>query len=361
MRADHQIARPSRRALLAGGGSLALAGTLGLASCGQSGADGTQLLNVSYDPTREFYDAYNALFARLWREGAGAGETVTVSQSHGGSGKQARAVIDGLKADVVTLALAHDIDSIAKRGLTAETWQTRLPDNSAPYTSTQIFLVRKGNPKAIRDWSDLARPGVGVIAPNPKTSGGARWGYLAAWGSVLQGGGSEAAALELVTGLYRNVPVLDAGARGATTTFAQRGIGDVLLTWENEAQLALREFPDLGLETVYPASSSILCEPPVTWLDRVVAEKGTEAVAKAYLEGLYGEDAQALAASHHFRPRNAAVLARHVGDFPSLPLFTIDDMFGGWSAAHETHFADGARFDQIMQARGPGSPDGRTP
>ena len=351
---------PSRRAVLAGGGSAAMLGAAALAGCGPSGDGGTQLLNVSYDPTREFYDAYNVLFARTWRDGAGAGATVTVSQSHGGSGKQARAVIDGLKADVVTLALAHDIESIARRGLIAANWQSRLPDNSAPYTSTQIFLVRQGNPKAIRDWSDLARPGVGVIAPNPKTSGGARWGYLAAWGSVLRGGGSEAAALELVTGLYRNVPVLDAGARGATTTFAQRGIGDVLLTWENEAQLALREFPDLGLELVYPASS-ILCEPPVAWLDTVVAEKGTEAPAKAYLEGLYAEEAQALAATHHFRPRNAAVLARHAADFPTLPLFTIDELFGGWASAHAAHFADGARFDQIMQARAPGGTPGRTP
>lgn len=362
---DGNWAAPSRRAVLAGGGSLAVAGMAGVAGCGPSAAGGSELLNVSYDPTREFYDAYNTLFARTWRDGAGAGASVTVSQSHGGSGKQARAVIDGLKADVVTLALAHDIDSIAKRGLTAADWQGRLPDNSAPYTSTQIFLVRKGNPKAIRDWNDLARAGVGVIAPNPKTSGGARWGYLAAWGSVLRAGGSEAAALELVTGLYRNVPVLDAGARGSTTTFAQRGIGDVLLTWENEAQLALREFPDLGLELVYPASSSILCEPPVTWLDTVVADKGTEAPAKAYLEGLYTEEAQALAATHHFRPRNAAVLARHAADFPSLSLFTIDELFGGWPAADAAHFADGARFDQIMQARAPGNapggPAGQTP
>lgn len=347
----------SRRAVLAGGGSVALLGTIGLAGCGPSASGESRLLNVSYDPTREFYDAYNTLFARTWAEGAGAGPgvgaAVTVSQSHGGSGKQARAVIDGLKADVVTLALAHDIESIAKRGLTAPDWQSRLPDNSAPYTSTQIFLVRKGNPKAIRDWSDLARPGVGVIAPNPKTSGGARWGYLAAWGSVLRAGGSEAQALELVTGLYRNVPVLDAGARGATTTFAQRGIGDVLLTWENEAQLALREFPDLGLELVYPASSSILCEPPVAWLDQVVAEKGTGAVAKAYLEGLYTEEAQALAATHHFRPRNPAILARHAADFPALQLFTIEEVFGGWAAAHDAHFTDGARFDQIMQTRAP--------
>ena len=328
------------------------AGSAGLAGCGPSGSSGQGLLNVSYDPTREFYDAYNRLFAARWTAGNQTGPGLSIRQSHGGSGKQARAVIDGLRADVVTLALAHDIQSIADRGLIAPGWQARLPDNSAPYTSVQVFLVRRGNPRGVRDWPDLARPGVSVIVPNPKTSGGARWAYLAAWGSVLRSatGGTEARARALVTGLYRNVPVLDAGARGATTTFAQRGIGDVLVTWENEARLALREFPDQGLEVVYPPAS-ILCEPPVAWVDAVVDEQGTRAVAIAYLRGLYDREAQELVARHQFRPRDPAVLLQHRSAFPEIAVFGIGEIFGGWAAAHARHFADGAQFDQIMQAR----------
>jgi sulfate/thiosulfate transport system substrate-binding protein len=343
---------PTRRATLAGGLFVVWTGS-GLATgCSPKGSSQSELLNVSYDPTREFYEAYNSIFVKKQRVGEGQSPAVSINQSHGGSGKQARAVIDGLQGDVVTLALAHDIQSIADRGLIAKDWQTRLPNNSAPYTSTQVFVVRKGNPKAIRGWKDLARSGVGVIAPNPKTSGGARWGYLAAWGSVTQTGGGEDAARDFVTALYRNVPVLDTGARGATTTFAQRGIGDVLLTWENEAQLALKEFPDLGLEVVYPPTS-ILCEPPVSWVDGVVSKKGTLALATSYLRGLYDEDAQDLAARYHFRPRNALVLARYKDFFPAINLFTIEDVFGGWEEAHRTHFADGGQFDRIMQARGP--------
>jgi sulfate/thiosulfate-binding protein len=343
---------PTRRAALTVGLTVLLTGAGLAGGCTPTGAPPQELLNVSYDPTREFYEEYNSVFLKKQKVGDGQGATASVNQSHGGSGKQARAVIDGLKADVATLALAHDIQSIADRGLIAADWQSRLPNNSAPYTSTQVFVVRKGNPKAIRAWSDLTRTGVGVIAPNPKTSGGARWGYLAAWGSVTQTGGGESAARELVTALYRNVPVLDAGARGATTTFAQRGIGDVLLTWENEAQLALSEFPDLGLEVVYPPAS-ILCEPPVAWVDGVVSKKGTLALATAYLRGLYEEDAQDLAARYHFRPRNASVLARYKDSFPAINLFTIEDAFGGWDQAHKAHFADGAQFDLIMQARAP--------
>lgn len=304
-----------------------------------------QLTNVSYDPTRELYAEYNALFARYWK--ARTGDDVTVKQSHGGSGKQARSVIDGLSADVVTLALAGDIDAIARVGrLLPADWQVRLPERSAPYTSTIVFLVRRGNPKGIRDWPDLVRPGVGVITPNPKTSGGARWNYLAAWAYAQRQGGSPAAAREYVAKLFRNVPVLDSGARGSTTTFVQRRIGDVALCWENEAFLARKEFARDGLEIVVP-SLSILAEPSVAWVDKVVQRRGTAEVARAYLEHLYSEEAQEVIARHFYRPRSAAVAARHAGQFPRLELVTIDGEFGGWTRAHEVHFADGGVFDQI--------------
>ncbi len=309
-----------------------------------------QLLNVSYDPTRELYQEINAAFAKYWKDKTGA--TVVVNQSHGGSGKQARAVVDGLEADVVTLALAYDIDAIAQSGLLARNWQTRLPDNSAPHTSTIIFLVRKGNPKGIKDWGDLVRPGVVVVSPNPKTSGGARWNYLAAWGYALKAnGGEEAKAKDYVTRLYRNVPVLDTGARGATVTFVERGIGDVLVAWENEVLLAARELQKGQLEVVAP-SVSILAEPPVAVIDRVAAKHNTKAVAQAYLEYLYTPEGQAIAARHYYRPRLAAVADKYAAQFPKLTLFTIDEVFGGWAKAQRTHFADGGTFDQIyLQGR----------
>ncbi len=305
------------------------------------------LLNVSYDPTRELYADLNAAFARFCRAATGA--TVTVRQSHGGSGKQARAVIDGLEADVVTLALAFDIDAIAeKSGLIARDWRQRLPHNSAPYTSTIVFLVRKGNPKGIRDWDDLVRPGVTVITPNPKTSGGARWNYLAAWGSARHRLGGDRAAREFVTKLFRNVPVLDSGARGSTTTFVQRGLGDVLLAWENEALLARAELGPDRVELVVP-SESILAEPPVAVVDQVVDQRGTRAAAEAYLRFLYEPEGQEIAARHYFRPRRPEVAARHAERFPPLKLFTVDEEFGGWARAHAEHFADGATFDQIYE------------
>jgi sulfate transport system substrate-binding protein len=305
------------------------------------------LLNVSYDPTRELYQAVNAAFATYWK--GKTGQTVTVQQSHGGSGRQARSVIDGLEADVVTLALAYDIDAIATQGrLLPANWQSRLPENSSPYTSTMVFLVRKGNPKRIRDWNDLIRPGIGIIPANPKTSGAARWVYLAAWGYALrQPGGTEATAKDFVTRFYRNVPVLDAGARGATTTFIQRGIGDVLVGWENEALLALKQLGD-RFEIVYP-SVSILAEPPVTVVDRVANRKGTRAVAQGYLEFLYTDQGQEIAARNFYRPRNAAVAARHIRQFPRITMFTINEVFGSWARAQATHFADGGLFDQIYQ------------
>ncbi len=307
-----------------------------------------ELLNVSYDPTRELYEAYNPLFAAEWAR-THNGQQVRISQSHGGSGRQARSVIDGIRADVVTLALAYDIDSIAERGVIARNWQSRLPNNSAPYTSTMIFLVRRGNPWRIRDWSDLARQGVSVITPNPKTSGGARWNYLAAWGYALrQTGGTAQTAQQFVQRIYRNVPVLDTGARGSTTTFAQRRIGDVLITWENEAHLALAEFGADNFEIVYP-SVSILAEPSVAVVDRVVERKGTRAAAEAYLRHLYSDAGQDLAARHHYRPRDQQILARHRASFPDIPLFTIDDVFGGWAQAQRTHFGDGGVFDQITR------------
>jgi sulfate/thiosulfate transport system substrate-binding protein len=306
------------------------------------------LLNVSYDPTRELYEDFNQQFATYWKNKTG--QELTIRQSHGGSGKQARSVIDGLGADVVTLALAYDIDQIAEKGgLLPANWQTRLPNNSSPYTSTIVLLVRKGNPKNIRDWGDLAKPGVTVVTPNPKTSGGARWNYLAAWAWALrQPGGSDATAKNFVTKLYKNVPVLDAGARGATTTFVERGIGDVLIAWENEALLAIKELGPGKFEVVAP-SLSILAEPPVAVVDKIANKHGTREVAQAYLEYLYTDAGQEIAAKHFYRPRNAAIAAKYQSQFPSVKLLTVDEVFGGWKRAHATHFADGGTFDQIYQ------------
>ncbi|MGQ0836669.1 MAG: sulfate ABC transporter substrate-binding protein [Gammaproteobacteria bacterium] len=311
-----------------------------------SAAKDVTLLNVSYDPTREFYEEFNRSFAAFWK--AKTGDTVTVNQSHGGSGKQARSVIDGLKADVVTLALAFDVDALHRRAkLIPANWQTRLRDNSAPYTSTIVFLVRKGNPKKIQDWGDLTRKGVSVITPNPKTSGGARWNYLAAWAWALrQPGGSDATAEAFVKRLYQNVPVLDSGARGSTVTFVERGIGDVLLAWENEALLAVKELGQGEVDIVVP-SVSILAEPSVTVVDKVVNRKGTRAVAEAYLKHLYSAEGQEIAARHFYRPRDPKVTARHASTFPAVSLVTIDEVFGGWSKAQEKHFADGGTFDRI--------------
>lgn len=304
-----------------------------------------ELLNVSYDPTREVYVAFNQAFAAHWR--SKTGDTVSIRQSHGGSSKQARAVIDGLQADVVSLALAYDIDAIQRNGrLLPADWQTRLPHNSAPSYSTLAFLVRKGNPKGIRDWSDLVRAGVSVITPNPKTSGAARWNYLAAYGYALRANGGEAEkARAFVTALYRNVPVLDSGARGASTTFVERRIGDVLINWENELLLTRQLRPD-DFEIVVP-SVSILAEPTVAWVDRVVKRRGTEVVARAYLEFLYSPEGQEIFARHFYRPRLPDVLSRYAKQFPEITLFTIDEVFGGWQRAHQDHFADGATFDQI--------------
>lgn len=307
-----------------------------------------KLLNVSYDPTREFYQDFNAAFAKHWKEKTG--DTVEVQQSHGGSGKQARAVIDGLEAHVVTLALAYDIDAIAARAkLLPADWQKRLPHNSAPYTSTIVFLVRKGNPKGIKDWEDLVKPGVGIIPANPRTSGAARWTYLAAYGYALKKNNGDAAkAKEFVAKFYKNVPVLDTGARGATTTFVQRGIGDVLVGWENEAFLSLKESPKGEFEIVAP-SVSILAEPPVAVVDKNVKRRGTEVVAKAYLDYLYTPEGQEIAARNFYRPRLEAVAEKHAKDFPKINLFTIDEVFGGWTKAQATHFAEGGVFDQIQQ------------
>ncbi len=307
-----------------------------------------KLLNVSYDPTREFYVEFNDAFAKHWKSKTGA--DVTVQQSHGGSGKQARSVIDGLRADVVTLALAYDIDAIAEKGKALPTdWQKRLPHNSAPYTSTIVFLVRKGNPKGIKDWDDLVKPGVKVIPANPKTSGAARWAYLSAWGYALKKyGNDEAKAKEFVTQFYRNAPVLDSGARGATTTFVQREIGDVLVGWENEAYLALKQYGADKFEIVTP-SVSILAEPTVALVDKVVTKKGTETVAKAYLDYLYSDEGQELAGKHFYRPRSEAALAKYSDQFGKLELFTIDEMFGGWKKVQAAHFAEGGFFDQISR------------
>jgi sulfate transport system substrate-binding protein len=305
-----------------------------------------KLLNVSYDPTRELYQDIDAAFAKQWK--AKTGVDVQISQSHGGSGKQARSVLDGLQADVVTLALAYDIDVLSeKANLVPKNWQSRLPHNSTPYTSTIVFLVRNGNPKHIKDWDDLVKPGVGVITPNPKTSGGARWSYLAAWGYALKkNNGDEKKAQEFVTRLYKNVPVLDSGARGSTTTFAQRGIGDVLLSWENEAFLALHELGKDKFEIVTP-SISILAEPPVSIVDKVAAKHGTTEVAKAYLEFLYSEEGQEIGAKNYYRPQSAQALAKYASQFPKLTLFTIDDTFGGWQKTQKKHFDDGGIFDKI--------------
>ena len=303
------------------------------------------LLNVSYDPTREFYEDYNKAFSKHWK--AEKGEDIAINQSHGGSGKQSRAVIDGLDADVVTLGLAYDVDQLATKGnLIPPSWQNRLPNKSSPYTSTMVFLVRAGNSKGIKDWDDLGKSGVEVVQPNPKTSGGARWGYLAAWGYGLKKFGSEAAAQDLVKRILANTAVLDTGARGSTITFAERELGDVLITWENEAHLALKEYGKDKFEIVYP-SISILAEPPVTVVDVVARKHGTTEVATAYLEYLYSPEGQELAAKHYYRPRDKAVLARHAQDFPNLQLFTIDEVFGGWDKAQKTHFADGGVFDKI--------------
>jgi sulfate transport system substrate-binding protein len=329
-----------------------------IAGCGGTQTDGSgpssanartdvSLLNASYDPTRELYRDFNDAFAKHWAIASG-GQKVTVRQSHGGSGGQARAVIDGLEADVVTLALAFDVDAIARSGLIQESWISRLPQNSAPYTSTIVFLVRKGNPKGIADWADLVKPGIAVITPNPKTSGGARWNYLAAWEyAKSRNGGDEARAREFVAALYRNVPVLDSGARGSTTTFMERGIGDVLLTWENEAHLALAQGRE-KVEIVTP-SMSILAEPSVALVDRVAERHGTRDVAAAYLEYLYSPEGQEIAARHHYRPRDQQVAAKYAGTFADVKLFTIDAAFGGWQQAQQTHFADGGMFDQIYR------------
>jgi sulfate/thiosulfate transport system substrate-binding protein len=307
------------------------------------------LLNVSYDPTRELYQDFNAAFVKHWH--MKKGESISIKQSHGGSGAQARAVIDGLEADIVTLALAPDIDAIAAKGLIASDWQKRLQQNSTPYTSTIVFLVRKGNPKGIRDWSDLIKPGISVITPNPKTSGGARWNYLAAWGYELgKTNKSQAKAKEFVSALYKNVPVLDSGARGSTTTFVERGIGDVLISWENEAFLAVKELGPDKVEIVVP-SVSILAEPPVSVVDKVADKHGTRAVAQAYLEYLYSAEGQEIAAKNYYRPRLAAVAKKYAEKFPKVKHFTIDEVFGGWGKIQKSHFDDGGVFDHIYQPK----------
>ncbi len=310
--------------------------------------DTVTILNVSYDPTREFYQEIGAAFAKQWQ--AQRQQTVVVNQSHGGSGKQARAVIDGLQADIITLALAYDIDAIAEKGrLISPGWQQRLPDNSSPYTSTIVFLVRKGNPKGIKDWEDVIKPGVAVIPANPKTSGGARWTYLAAYGYALKkNNNDEAKAKAFVGAMYKNAPVLDAGARGATTTFIERGIGDVLVGWENEALLAVNHLGKDKFEIVQP-SASILAEPPVAVVDRNVDKHGTRAVTEAFAKFLYTAEGQAIAAKHYFRPRDQAVLEQNKDRFPAVTLFTIDEVFGGWKKAHQVHFADGGVFDEVYQ------------
>jgi sulfate transport system substrate-binding protein len=307
------------------------------------------LLNASYDPTRELYQDFNLAFAKQWK--AKTGDNVTVKQSHGGSGKQARTVIDGLEADVVTLALAYDIDAIAERGLVNQQWQKRLAHNSSPYTSTIVFLVRKGNPKGIKDWADLVKPGISVITPNPKTSGGARWNYLAAWGyAIKQPGGTEASAKDFIGKLFKNVPVLDSGARGATTTFVERGIGDVLLAWENEALLAIKELGPDKVQIISP-SVSILAEPPVALVDKVADRRGTRKVAEAYLQYLYSDEGQEIAAKNYYRPTAPKVLAKYSAQYPKVKLFTIDEVSGNWTKSQKTHFADGGLFDQIYQPK----------
>ncbi len=336
----------SRRGVL-GGAALAAPAALAAGGAAQAQAKPLTLLNVSYDPTRELYKDINAAYAKYWKDKTG--QTINIQQSHGGSGKQARSVIDGLQADVVTLALAYDIDEIAQKAkLLPANWQTRLPQNSTPYTSTIVFLVRKGNPWKIKDWGDLIKPGIDVITPNPKTSGGARWNYLAAWAWALkQPGGNPAKAQAFVQELFKHVPVLDTGARGSTTTFAQRGLGDVLLAWENEAYLSNEEFGP-KFDIVYP-SLSILAEPPVTLVDKVVDRKKTRTVAEGYLNFLYSPLAQDLVGKHHYRPRNPQAAAKYAAKFKDIPLVTIDDTFGGWAKAQKTHFADGGVFDKIYR------------
>ncbi|MGA8310499.1 MAG: sulfate ABC transporter substrate-binding protein [Terriglobales bacterium] len=338
-----------KKAILVLGLLLVVVGSIQFLSMqGAAQSSPVSLLNVSYDPTRELYQDFNQAFAKYWK--AKTGQTVIVEQSHGGSSKQARAVIDGLQADVVTLALAYDIDAISQNAsLLPADWQTRLPQNSTPYASTIVFLVRKGNPKQIKDWDDLVKPGVSVITPNPKTSGGARWNYLGAWAYALKlPGGSEVKARDFVSRLYQNVPVLDSGARGSTTTFAQRGIGDVLIAWENEAFLSIKELGSDKVEIVVP-SQSILAEPPVSIVDKVVDKKGTRTVAQAYLEYLYTPEGQEIAAKNYYRPRLESVAKKYASTFPKIKLVTIDEVFGGWQKAQKTHFADGGVFDQIYQ------------
>jgi sulfate transport system substrate-binding protein len=316
----------------------------GIVLAGAAQAADVNLLNVSYDPTRELYTALNKAFAARYQ--AETGKTIEIKQSHGGSGKQARSVIEGLQADVVTLALAYDVDAIAQRGLLAADWQKKLPNNAAPYTSTIVFLVRKGNPKGVKDWDDLAKPGIKVITPNPKTSGGARWNYLAAWGYALRKYGSEDKARDFVRDIFKNVPVLDTGARGSTVTFVERNIGDVLLAWENEAYLAIDEFGKNKFEIVAP-SLSILAEPTIAIVDKVVDKKGTRAAAEAYFKFIYSPEGQEIAAQNHYRPRDPAIAAKHAGDFAKVELFTIDDVFGGWQKAQAAHFDDAGVFDKI--------------
>lgn len=327
---------------------IAAASILALTGLAQSAyAADINLLNVSYDPTRELYQDINQAFAKQWQ--AKSGDKLTIRQSHGGSGKQARSVLDGLEADVVTLALAYDTDALAEKKLLSKEWQKRLPQNASPYTSTIVFLVRKGNPKAIKDWADLVKPGTAVITPNPKTSGGARWNHLAAWGYALrQPDGSPETARQFLSKLYQNVPVLDSGARGATTTFVERGIGDVLLAWENEALLAIKELGPDKVEIVVP-SNSILAEPAVAVVDKVVDKKGTRKVAEAYLNYLYSDAGQEIIARHYYRPSTAAAAKKYAAQFPKIKLFTIDEGFGGWAKAQKEHFADGGIFDQIYQ------------
>ncbi|MFC3772968.1 sulfate ABC transporter substrate-binding protein [Paenibacillus sp. GCM10012303] len=334
-----------------GGGNAAPSGNSSAAGADKPASTGAkppvELLNVSYDPTRELYVEYNKAFAKYWEDKAG--QKVTIKQSHGGSGSQGRSVIDGIQADVVTLALAYDIDAIQEKGLINADWQKRLKDNSSPYTSTIVFLVRKGNPKGIKDWNDLITPGVSVITPNPLTSGGARWNYLAAWGYALKNNNNdENAAKDFVAKLFKNVPVLDSGARGSTTTFVERGIGDVLLAWENEAFLSLKEFGSDKFEIVMP-SLSILAEPPVTVVDKVVDKKGTREVAQAYLDYLYSEEGQEIAAKNFYRPRLESVAKKYEKQFPKINLITVDEVFGGWQKAQKTHFADGGIFNQIYK------------
>lgn len=337
--------RFSRRKALWLGASLTAAALAGAAHA----ADVT-LLNVSYDPTRELYQDYNTAFAKHWK--AETGDNVTIKQSHGGSGKQARAVIDGLEADVVTLALAGDVDQLHKNGnLIPADWNKRLKDNSAPYTSTIVFLVRKGNPKGIKDWADLGKEGVEVVTPNPKTSGGARWNYLAAWGYALkQDGGDEAKAKDLVTKIYKNTKVLDSGARGSLTTFTERAIGDVLISWENEAYLATKELGPDKFEIVTP-TISILAEPSVSVVDKVVDKRGTRKVAEGYLNYLYSAEGQDIAGKHYYRPRDAKAAEKYKAQFSDVKLFTIDEVFGGWGKAAEVHFKDGGVFDQIYGSK----------